>query len=77
MDNIRVLIPEEEVDKKIREMAAEISQKYEGRTLHLVCVLRGGAFFMCELAKRLTVPVTIDFMSVSSYGDGTESSGQI
>jgi len=77
MDNIRVLIPEEEVDKKIREMAAEISQKYEGKTLHLVCVLRGGAFFMCELAKRLTVPVTIDFMSVSSYGDGTESSGQI
>ena len=77
MDNIRVLIPEEDVDKKIREMAAEISQKYEGKTLHLVCVLRGGAFFMCELAKRLTVPVTIDFMSVSSYGDGTESSGQI
>ncbi len=77
MDNIRVLIPEEEVDKKIREMAAEISKKYEGKTLHLVCVLRGGVFFMCELAKRLTVPVTLDFMSVSSYGDGTESSGQI
>ena len=77
MDNIRVLIPEEEVDKKIREMAAEISKKYEGKTLHLICVLRGGVFFMCELAKRLTVPVTLDFMSVSSYGDGTESSGQI
>lgn len=77
MDNIRVLIPEEEVDKKIREMAAEISKKYEGKTLHLVCVLRGGVFFMCELAKRITVPVTLDFMSVSSYGDGTESSGQI
>ena len=77
MEKINVLIPEEEVDKKIREMAAEISKKYEGKTLHLICVLRGGAFFMCELAKRLTVPVTIDFMSVSSYGDGTESSGQI
>ncbi|MBO5342314.1 MAG: hypoxanthine phosphoribosyltransferase [Lachnospiraceae bacterium] len=77
MSNIRVLISEEEVDKKIREMAAEISKKYEGEELHLVCVLRGGVFFMCELAKRLTVPVTIDFMSVSSYGDGTESSGQI
>ena len=72
-----MLISEEEVDKRIREMAAEISKKYEGKTLHLICVLRGGAFFMCELAKRLTVPVTIDFMSVSSYGDGTESSGQI
>lgn len=77
MEKIRVLIPEEEVDKKVREMAAEISKAYEGKELHLICVLRGGAFFMCELAKRLTVPVTIDFMSVSSYGDGTESSGQI
>lgn len=77
MEKIKVLISEEEVDKRIREMAAEISKKYEGKTLHLICVLRGGAFFMCELAKRLTVPVTIDFMSVSSYGDGTESSGQI
>ena len=77
MNNIRVLISEEEVDKKIREMAAEISKAYEGKELHMVCVLRGGVFFMCELAKRITVPVTIDFMSVSSYGDGTESSGQI
>ena len=77
MEKIRVLISEEEVDKKIREMAAEISKAYEGKELHMICVLRGGAFFMCELAKRLTVPVTIDFMSVSSYGDGTESSGQI
>lgn len=77
MEKIRVLIPEEEVDKKVREMAAEISKAYEGKELHLICVLRGGAFFMCELAKRITVPVTIDFMSVSSYGDGTESSGQI
>lgn len=77
MEKIKVLISEEEVDKRIREMAAEISKKYEGKNLHLICVLRGGAFFMCELAKRITVPVTIDFMSVSSYGDGTESSGQI
>lgn len=77
MSNIRVLISEEEVDKKVREMAAEISKAYEGQELHLVCVLRGGVFFMCELAKRLTVPVSLDFMSVSSYGDGTKSSGQI
>ncbi len=77
MNNIRVLISEEDVDKKIREMAAEISKAYEGRKLHLVCILRGSVFFMCELAKRITVPVTIDFMSVSSYGDATESSGHI
>lgn len=77
MSNLRVLISEEEVDKRIREMAAQISAHYQGEQLHLICVLRGGAFFMCELAKRITVPVTIDFMSVSSYGDGMESSGQI
>lgn len=77
MEKINVLISEEEVDKKIREMAAEISKRYEGKELHLVCVLRGGVFFMCELAKRITVPVSLDFMSVSSYGDGTVSSGQI
>lgn len=77
MNNIRVLISEEDVDKKIREMAAEISKAYKGRKLHLVCILRGSVFFMCELAKRITVPVTIDFMSVSSYGDATESSGHI
>ena len=77
MSNLRVLISEEEVDKRIREMAAQISAHYQGEQLHLICVLRGGAFFMCELAKRITVPVTIDFMSVSSYGYGMESSGQI
>ena len=77
MEKIKVLISEEEVDKRIREMAAEISKKYEGKTLHLICVLRGGAFFMCELAKRITVPVSLDFMSVSSYGNDTKSSGAV
>ena len=63
--NISVMISEEEIDKKIREMGAKISRDYAGKTVHLVGILRGGAFFMCELAKRITVPVTIDFMSVS------------
>ena len=76
-DKISVLIPQEEVEKRIREMAAQISKDYEGESLHLVCILRGSIFFTCELAKYITVPVTIDFMSVSSYGDGTESSGRI
>ncbi len=76
-DKIRVLIPQEDVDKRIREMAAEISRDYEGQPLHLVCILRGSIFFTCELAKYITVPVTIDFMSVSSYGDGMESSGRV
>ena len=76
-DKINVLVSQEDVEKRIREMAAQISKDYEGETLHLVCILRGSIFFTCELAKYITVPVTIDFMSVSSYGDGTESTGRI
>lgn len=76
-ENIRVLISEADVDRKIEEIGKQISRDYEGKTVHLVCVLKGGAFFMCELAKRITVPVSMDFMAVSSYGAGTESSGNI
>ncbi len=75
--HINVLIPEEEVDKKIRELGQKISEEYAGKEIHLVCVLRGGSFFMCELAKRITVPVSLDFMSVSSYGSDTKSSGAV
>ncbi len=74
-DKIRVMYSEEEVDQRIRELGEEISKRYEGKKLHMICVLKGGVFFMCELAKRITVPVTMDFMSVSSYGSGTKSSG--
>jgi len=76
-DKIRVLLSEEEVDKKIRALGDQISKDYAGKSIHLICVLRGGVFITCELAKRITVPVTMDFMSVSSYGDGTESSGRV
>ena len=74
-DNITVLISEEDLDKRIQELGEEISRDYEGQQVHLICVLKGGAFFMCELAKRITVPVSLDFMSVSSYGDASVSSG--
>ena len=77
MENIRVLLTEEEVDKKINEVAAQINEDYAGKEVHLICVLKGGVFFMCELAKRITVPVSMDFMSVSSYGDDTKSSGVV
>ena len=76
-DKIRVMIPEEEVDAKIKELAAQITKDYAGREVHLVCILKGSIFFTCELAKRIDLPVTLDFMSVSSYGDGTESTGRI
>ena len=76
-DKINVLIPEETVDAKIKEIGEQISKDYAGKQVHLICVLKGGVFFMCELAKRITVPVSMDFMSVSSYGDGTKSSGVV
>ena len=76
-EKIHVMIDEETVEKKVREMAAQISREYEGKTLHLICILKGSVFFACELAKRITVPVTLDFMSASSYGDGTQSCGRV
>lgn len=76
-ETIRQLISEEDVDKKIREIGEQISRDYEGRQVHLICVLKGGVFFTCELAKRINVPVSLDFMSVSSYGDDTSSSGVV
>ena len=77
MEKIGVLISEEKVNAKIAEMAEKISREYEGKTVHLIGVLKGSVFFMCELAKRITIPVTLDFMSVSSYGNGTTSSGVV
>lgn len=74
-ETIRVMISEEDVDAKIAELGRQISEDYAGKQVHLLCILKGSVFFMCELAKRITVPVTMDFMSVSSYGDGTKSSG--
>lgn len=76
-EKVRVLLSEEEVNARISQIGAQISKDYEGRQVHLICVLKGGSFFMCELAKRVTVPVSIDFMSVSSYGSGTKSSGVV
>ena len=74
---VRVLLKEEEVEKRICEVAEMINRDYAGKQIHLICILKGGVFFTCELAKRLTVPVSMDFMSVSSYGGGTESSGVV
>ena len=76
-ETIKVLIPEEKVDERIRELGEKISADYAGKQIHLICVLKGGVFFMCELAKRITVPVSMDFMCVGSYGDGTASSGVV
>ena len=72
-DKIRVLLNEEEVDRRIKEIAEQINKDYEGKAVHLICILKGGVFFTCELAKRLTVPVTLDFMSSNIIPTSTES----
>ena len=76
-DKIKVLVSEEDVNNKIREIGAQITKDYAGKQVHMICVLKGGAFFMCELAKRIDLDVSLDFMAVSSYGSGTESSGVV
>ena len=76
-ERLSVLLTEEAVDQRIKEMADQITKDYEGKEVHLICILKGSVFFMCELAKRIQVPVSMDFMSVSSYGADTKSSGII
>lgn len=76
-EHVKVLLTEEEVDKRIKEIGEQISRDYAGKSVHLICVLKGGSFFMCELAKRISVPVSLDFMCVSSYGKDTKSSGVV
>ena len=74
-ERVSVMIDEEKVDSRIRELGEKISKDYEGKTVHMIGILKGSVFFATELAKHITVPVTMDFMSVSSYGDGTCSTG--
>ena len=74
-ENIKVFLSEQEINARIAELGAQISRDYAGKEVHLIGILRGSVFFMCELAKRITIPVTMDFMSVSSYGDSMVSSG--
>ena len=77
MSHVRTLIETDKVEARIQEMAAQISKDYEGKQLHLVCVLKGGVFFLTQLARHITVPVSLDFMAVSSYGSDTKSSGVV
>lgn len=76
-EEVKKLIEEKVLVERIKELAEQINKDYEGKKLHLICVLKGSVFFTCELAKHLTMPVTMDFMSLSSYGDGLTSSGCI
>ena len=72
-----VLISEEQIASRVAELGAEISRDYEGGNLLLVCILRGGVMFLTDLMRKITVPMAVEFMAVSSYGSGKrESSGQ-
>lgn len=73
----RVLFSEEELDRRVSEIAAEINRDYAGKEPMLISVLRGSFVFMADLIRKIEVPCTVDFMSVSSYGRGTTSSGQV
>ncbi len=75
-EKITVMYTEEQIDRMVRQLAAQINKDYEGKHIRLVCILKGASVFMCDLAKRITVPVTFDFMCVSSYG-GTTSTGMV
>lgn len=76
-EKVKIFLQEQEVNEKIAQIATKISEDYAGEEVHLICVLKGSVFFTCELAKRITVPVTLDFMSCSSYGNDTKSSGVV
>jgi len=72
-----LLYSADEVDRRVSELADEISTDYEGKALHLVGVLKGAAVFLSDLARKLAIPTTFDFLAVASYGDATESSGVV
>lgn len=76
-EQIQVMFSEEEVNARIAEIAAQINEEYKGEEIVAIGILRGGVYFCTELTKRITVPVILDFMEASSYGSGTDSSGQV
>lgn len=73
--HVEVMLQEDVVDARIKELGEQISRDYAGESVHLICILKGSVYFTCELAKRITVPVTMDFMQCSSYGAETKSRG--
>lgn len=75
--HVEIMIAEDTVDARIKELGEQISRDYAGKSVHLICILKGSVYFTCELAKRITVPVTMDFMQCSSYGASTKSSGVV
>lgn len=76
-DKITELLSEKQVDDRIRQLGAQITQDYEGEEVLFVCTLKGASFFACELAKRTKVPLKMDFIVAASYGNEMQSSGEV
>ncbi len=77
-DNVdKILITEEQIIQRTREIARQISDDYEGNDLRLICVLKGGVTFLVDLMRKITIPHSVDFMATASYGASTESSGVV
>ena len=76
-DIAKILISEEQLKKRIREMGAEIARDYAGKTPTMVCILKGAVMFYTDLLRNIPIPLTMDFMAVSSYGNKTKSSGEV
>ncbi len=76
-DKIDVVYTEDEIDKRIAELGAQITRDYKGKEITMVCILKGAASFACELAKRIDLPMEMEYMRCSSYGNETESSGVV
>ena len=74
---LEVLISEEKIAERVKELGQQISSDYQGKTVHLVCVLKGAYTFMADLARAMDVTVTLDFLAVSSYNEGTSTSGEV
>ena len=72
-----VIIPSDQMQKKVAEMGKRISKDFEGKDLVVIGVLKGSIVFMVDLMRSITIPMTIDFISVSSYGEGTSSTGEV
>ncbi|NMB24082.1 MAG: hypoxanthine phosphoribosyltransferase [Firmicutes bacterium] len=76
-DLLKILLTKEQIQKRVAELGAEISQDYVGKDLVAVCILKGAMHFMADLTREIPIPLTIDFMAISSYGAGTKSSGVV
>lgn len=74
---LEILIEEDDIAARVRELGKQISSDYRGKTVHLICVLKGAYTFLADLARAIEVPVTIDFLAVSSYGKGKSTSGEV